>query len=41
MPIYETLCILHPELPQTRTEELIGWMQKLLEDGQGTVLQAD
>lgn len=41
MPRYETLCILHPELPETRVKELIAWMQKILEGAQGTVLRVD
>jgi len=41
MPRYETLCILHPELPETRIKELTVWMQKILEGAQGTVLRVD
>ncbi len=41
MPSYETLCILHPELPETRVKELTAWMQKILEGAQGTVLRVD
>jgi len=41
MPRYETLCILHPELPETRVKELTAWMQKILEGAQGTVLRVD
>ncbi|MGH8010127.1 MAG: 30S ribosomal protein S6, partial [Candidatus Binatia bacterium] len=41
MPIYETLCVLHPELPETRVKEIIAWMQKILEGAQGSVLQMD
>ncbi len=41
MPSYETLCILHPELPETRIKELTAWMQKILEGAQGTVLRVD
>lgn len=41
MPTYETLCIFHPELPETRVKELTAWMQKIVEGAQGTVLQAE
>ncbi|HEV8711368.1 MAG TPA: 30S ribosomal protein S6 [Candidatus Binatia bacterium] len=41
MPSYETLCILHPELPETRVKELTAWMQKILEGAQGTVVRMD
>jgi small subunit ribosomal protein S6 len=41
MPRYETLCILHPELAETRIKELTAWMQKILEGAQGTVLRVD
>ena len=41
MPIYETLCVLHPELPETRVKEIIAWMQKIIEGAQGSVLQMD
>lgn len=41
MPSYETLCIFHPELPETRVKELAAWMQQLVENGQGTVLHVD
>jgi len=41
MPSYETLCILHPELPETRVKELTAWMQKILEGVQGTVVRVD
>ena len=41
MPSYETLCILHPELPETRIKELTAWMQKILEGAQGTVVRVD
>jgi small subunit ribosomal protein S6 len=37
MPSYETLCILHPELPEARVKEIAVWMQKILENAQGTV----
>ena len=37
MPSYETLCIFHPELPETRVKELATWMQTIVENGQGTV----
>lgn len=41
MPNYETLCILHPELPEVRVKELTAWMQKILEGSQGSVIQMD
>jgi small subunit ribosomal protein S6 len=41
MPSYETLCIFHPELPDARVKELTAWMQKIVENGQGNVLQAE
>lgn len=41
MPSYETLCILQPELPETRVKEIEAWMQKIIENGQGTVLQME
>ena len=41
MPSYETLCIFHPELPDARVKELTAWMQKIVEDGQGNVLQTE
>ena len=41
MPTYETLCVLHPELPETRVKEITAWMQKILEGAQGSVLQVE
>ena len=41
MPSYETLCIFHPELPEPRVKELAAWMQKLVENGQGSVLKVE
>ena len=41
MPSYETLCILHPELPETRIKELTARMQKVLEGAQGTTLRVE
>jgi len=41
MAIYETLCVLHPELPETRVKEIIVWMKKIIEGAQGSVLQMD
>jgi small subunit ribosomal protein S6 len=41
MPMYETLCILDPELPEARVKELSTWMQKILEGGNGTAIQVD
>lgn len=41
MPNYETLCILHPELADARVKEISAWMQKIIEDAQGTVSQVE
>lgn len=41
MPSYETLCIFHPELPDTQIKELGAWMQKIVEGANGTVVRAD
>src|SRR5262245_34550892 len=41
MPSYETLCVFHPELPETRVKELTTWMQTIVENGQGSVLKAE
>lgn len=41
MPSYETLCVFHPELPESRVKELAAWMQKLVENGQGSVLKVE
>ena len=41
MPSYETLCIFHPELPETRIKELGAWMQKIVEGVDGTAVQID
>ena len=41
MPMYETLCILHPELPDARVKELSAWMQKILEGANGIAIQVD
>lgn len=41
MPSYETLCVFHPELPEPRVKELAAWMQKLVENGQGSVLKIE
>ena len=38
---YETLCALHPELPETRIKELIAWMQRIIEGMKGQVRQVD
>jgi small subunit ribosomal protein S6 len=38
---YETLCVLHPELTETRIEELITWMQGIVEGMKGQVRQVD
>jgi small subunit ribosomal protein S6 len=41
MPSYETLCVLHPELPETRVKEIIAWMQRILEGEQSAILRID
>jgi len=41
MPMYETLCILHPELPDARVKELSAWMQKILEGAKSTTVHVD
>lgn len=41
MPIYETLTILHPELAEARVKEVLTWMQDIVQNGQGNVLQVD
>lgn len=41
MPSYETLCVFHPELPDTRVKELTTWMQTIVENGQGNVLKVE
>jgi small subunit ribosomal protein S6 len=41
MSSYETLCIFHPELPDTRKKELTTWMQTIVEKGQGNVLKVE
>ena len=41
MPHYETLCILHPELPETRIKEINTWMQTILGGAGGTNGQTD
>jgi small subunit ribosomal protein S6 len=41
MPMYETLCILHPELPDARVKELSAWMQKVLEGAKSTTVHVD
>ena len=41
MPSYETLCVLQPELPETRIKEITAWMQKILESAQSSVLRVD
>jgi small subunit ribosomal protein S6 len=38
---YETLCVLHPELPETRIKELVAWMQKIIEGMKGQARQVD
>ena len=41
MPSYETLCVFHPELPETRVKELTAWMQTIVENSQGTVSKVE
>ena len=41
MPIYETVCILHPELSEARVKDVIEGMQKTLEQGQASLLQVE
>ncbi len=41
MSIYETLTILHPDLAEARVKEVLTWMQQLVENGQGKVLQVE
>ena len=41
MPMYETLCILHPELPDARVKEISAWMQKILEGAKSTTVHVD
>lgn len=41
MPIYETVCILHPELSEARVKDLIEGMQKTLEQSQASLLQVE
>ncbi len=41
MPIYETLTILHPDLAEARVKEVLTWMQQLVENSQGKVLQVE
>ena len=41
MPIYETVCILHPELSEARVKDVIEGMQKTLEQSQASLLQVE
>ena len=41
MPIYETVCILHPELSEARVKDVIEGMQKTLEESQASLLQVE
>ena len=41
MPIYETVYILHPELPEARRKEVIEAMQNNLGTGQANLLQVE
>lgn len=41
MPNYETMCVLHPELPEARVKEVISWMQKIVQDGNGSMSQVE
>ena len=41
MPIYETVCVLHPELSEARVKDVIEGMQKTLEESQARLLQVE
>ncbi len=41
MPIYETVCILHPELSEARRKEVVEAMQTNLGTGQSNLLQVE
>lgn len=41
MPIYETVCILHPELSEARVKEVVQGMQKTLEAGEAKLLEIE
>ena len=41
MPIYETVCILHPELSEARVKEMIEGMQQTLTAGDASVLEVE
>ena len=41
MPIYETVCILHPELSEARVKETIEGMQQTLTAGEANVLEVE
>lgn len=41
MPIYETVCILHPELSEARVKDVVEGMQKTLEESQASLLQVE
>ena len=41
MPIYETVCILHPELSEARVKETIEGMQQTLTAGDADVLEVE
>ncbi|MBI3757068.1 MAG: 30S ribosomal protein S6 [Deltaproteobacteria bacterium] len=41
MPSYETVCVFHPELSEPRVKELAAWMQKIVENGQGSDLKVE
>jgi small subunit ribosomal protein S6 len=41
MPSYETLCIFNPGLPEARVKELTAWTQKIVENGQGTIVKVE
>ena len=41
MPIYETVCILHPELSEARVKETIEGMQQTLTAGDANVLEVE
>ena len=41
MPIYETVCILHPELSEARVKETIEGMQQTLTAGDANILEVE
>jgi len=41
MRSYESLCVLHPELSETRIKEVIAWMRQIVEGSGGRVGRVD